>query len=1393
MPLRDPVQAQAVEHYTRRLLTGVSRSAALKAFPTRTVKRIDLARLRIARPDAPESLLHTLVEPEARYKLTFEDYRRQDEAGEARRALFTTLRNRLARDAQAAHRETGLWMLWLAYPLLYAPHPSRDRDDFLLAPLFLWSVRIDSTGLSEGEISFVREGAVPRFNRVAWQWIRRNLDFDPPEPTPSELLELTTFEKLRESVQRYTAGFRLSLDGTLIPRIVPVPERKQVSSWDVPRLLDAGILGLIRWENMELLADLGRLHDMEELAGPAGEFLRERQRLDVPLIEVPREKDRFLITDTDASQERAIWASRRQEGVVVHGPPGTGKSQVIVNIVADVLAHGETVLVVCQKKAALDVVASRLSAAGLGDLLLQVDDAEGDRRRIIESLRSQEPPVRADVERRRAAGAAEIEQLESRFEAYSKALFSLRERRGTNYRAMLARISRIQRNTAGIRPLPALRKLLSSSDETSLRQLCEALEGIERLYFEAEVADNPWMDARQDLAGDPYEMDEIRECLGDGTEAYGAADTWAARAGPAGLPLVGDLAEIEAAAARLGDAWPRLERQLLRPVRTEVDAREIDDATFRRAAEAATALVRHQGSIVRFLRPAFYRARNLLGAFGAVRPWVEDASADGIFRAIAKRARDAAACERYLRTLGAWIDAAVVDRLVGELRAGRPVAGYLQRIQTHLPLLPVLLRYRATLAGLGERDRQVVAALVEDAEATPRAWSRVTELSALLEWVADAERESPILREMTPEIHRTERVRLVEAARAKRQLEATAIRSRWAAEWEGIDHRWRRGLRFRGPNSVRLREVVETGLRRGLLDLRPCWLANPGTTSQILPLEHGVFDVVVFDEASQCPPEYALPALYRGRRVVVAGDGKQLPPTMFFRSTFDFDTEEEAAEREQAVEDKVELGISTGAEDLLFLAQARLPDAHLNVHYRSIDPQLIAFSNAAFYGNRLEAPRPPSTTTADGATALSLERVDGVYRPDRTNPEEARRVVACLRRLWLESDARPTVGVVTFNEAQREEIEDLLDAEAARDVAFRCAFEREQARRDGDQDVGFFVKSLEAVQGDERDVILFSTTYGRREDGRFSRSFLGPINQAGGERRLNVAITRARQWVRIFTSLPIAELADALGAGSVQTQETAGRAMLQLYLAFAERVTAGDESGAEAVLLRALKLSGTLGPQPASSGEEESEFEVEVREALRDALGLEIDSQVSSGAFRIDLAVRSPGGGYLLGIECDGKAYHSAASARAYDHWRQSLLEERGWRIHRVWSTSWWRERQREIERVQFIVRAALGERSAAREAPAIASGVGSSVEAPGETQEACSVAIGKTVTYRYEDEPSDVRRHRILDGRPTGRLDAIGASTPLARALLGRHPGEVVSLARFGGPTRLVRVLAVE
>jgi very-short-patch-repair endonuclease len=532
---------------------------------------------------------------------------------------------------------------------------------------------------------------------------------------------------------------------------------------------------------------------------------------------------------------------------------------------------------------------------------------------------------------------------------------------------------------------------------------------------------------------------------------------------------------------------------------------------------------------------------------------------------------------------------------------------------------------------------------------------------------------------LTPERRDALAADLSERLQEKRELDRRVIAHRWLkrAEPSREEIPWNRIFQMRTSKyakSKSLREAVEMGIPEGLLNLRPCWLTNPDTAATILPLRAGLFDIVIFDEASQCPIEQALPIIYRGKHIVVAGDEKQLPPTSFFKPDIAEDVELGDGEEEEATEAPVDQHAKrirrAGQEyllqvdNLLDAAVDLLPEEYLRVHYRSEHPGLIEYSNHAFYGGRLEMP-PARASIGVDESPIEYKWVEGMY-DKRRNYEEARAVIDLLKEQWLSDGSTGTLGVVTFNQVQRDLIEDLIEKECASDSKFAKSYEKQVSRCEGNRDIGFFVKNLENVQGDERDIIVFSTTFGRDENKRFYRRF-GPVGARGGERRLNVAVTRAKKKVVIVTSMPVNEVSSALADISVGAGLTPA-AYLQLYLRYAQALSQGDKGGLRLV----FSILGRAFPAE-SQGSAESPVEVEVLNAI-EAMGYRADCQVGESGFRIDLAVRHPeqNTGYVLGVECDGATYHSGRRARARDVWRESILTSRGWAIHRVWSRTWW-------------------------------------------------------------------------------------------------------------------------
>ena len=447
--------------------------------------------------------------------------------------------------------------------------------------------------------------------------------------------------------------------------------------------------------------------------------------------------------------------------------------------------------------------------------------------------------------------------------------------------------------------------------------------------------------------------------------------------------------------------------------------------------------------------------------------------------------------------------------------------------------------------------------------------------------------------------------------------------------------------------------------------LAPCLMMSPLSIAQYLPARHGVFDVVVFDEASQLPVWDAIGAIARGSQVIVAGDPKQLPPTNFF----------ERADTESADPEEVE-DLESVLDECL---AARLPEKRLIWHYRSRDEGLIAFSNQRYYdGQLITFPSPVS-----GERAVRYVNVPGTYDRGgaRTNISEARAVVAdVVRRLTADGSA-PSIGIVTFNAEQARLIENLLDKE-------RQTKPEVEARFGASEDGPVFVKNLETVQGDERDVILFSIGYGPDGNGRVYRNF-GPLNLGGGARRLNVAITRARRELVVFGTLRADDI-------TLTPTTPAGVRDFKHFLDYAER---GPVALAQATdVPRAMT---------------ESPFETAVMEVLQ-AQGWEVRMQVGVSSFRIDLAVVHPDhpGRYLAGIECDGATYHRSATARDRDRLREAVLRDLGWKILRVWSTDWWVTMDRSATRLHD----ALNELLAADRQSDAGRGVGETGLAPGET-----------------------------------------------------------------------------
>jgi very-short-patch-repair endonuclease len=425
--------------------------------------------------------------------------------------------------------------------------------------------------------------------------------------------------------------------------------------------------------------------------------------------------------------------------------------------------------------------------------------------------------------------------------------------------------------------------------------------------------------------------------------------------------------------------------------------------------------------------------------------------------------------------------------------------------------------------------------------------------------------------------------------------------------------------------------------------IKPCFMMSPQSVAQLLENAEDKFDVVIFDEASQMPTEEAVGAILRGRQLVVVGDPKQLPPTNFFAV-------QSGTVNVQYDEDGLPL-LDDSQSILEEVAGAGVANSRLKWHYRSAQESLITFSNVSFYDGDLYTF--PSVETDSYDTGLHFEFVeDGVYEGKGLNLTEARRVADAVVE-HAKTKPEISLGVGTFNMRQQLAVLDELEQHRRLDPTLEPFFDRNKSEP-------FFVKNLENIQGDERDAIFLSVTYAKARDGRLRYNF-GPLNGENGWRRLNVLTTRARRLMRVFSSIKGEDI------NPVATVSQ-GAQLLRDFLTYAEH------KRLDSPILSAI-------------AETESPFERDVMQELN-RRGIKLVPQVGVSGYRIDLGVLDGEieGRFVCGIECDGAAYHSSATARDRDRLRQQVLESRGWEIHRVWSTDWFKDRAGQIERLLGLI-----------------------------------------------------------------------------------------------------------
>ena len=1065
-------------------------------------------------------------------------------------------------------RATGSWSLCLGWPLVLMPGQSKKPR---CAPLLLWKIQIVVNG-QEARFSLREEGVEFNFILQALLSAEHNISLEWESDNADDLFAL------EGKLERALAVWKECKNHLDFTKSIRKFEEKKFAS-DSPIVAPCAVIGQANFKSRRLLEELKKLRKRGDDFGLLNRLLVDAgNKTETPAASAPQdESKKWLVSESDAAQERAIWQARFEEVMLIKGPPGTGKSQTIVNLIADAASQGKRVALICDKKPALDVVRDRLEQAGLGNLTAQINEPAKDRRNFVQRVRN-------IFYQEGLPDAEERDRLSKAISDSEKICKIAPEKQGVSYGTrghLRAQIHKAQEST-GFDPFfehagvaSKFQSALGDKlDQAQSDNWIEKAESLVRDWRECDYPDNPWRDIK---------------------EHWDRGKIPSLQAGILGMRRqCENLAEKRHLLPR-GAALAFAENSLIGAFFA------VFFGTSRREA------VREFGRLIAGTRRAF-----ALAGLKHPRLW------RGVF--------DRNGENGYAR----------YERAIGQIET-------IQRVHRLL------------------RENQCFQILADNFSDQVSDWPEI--LFAAICALRYKQLSQVCVGEFNAAVQQLKR-----KIGEKRMLDQREICRKYSRQKHFADDLQRRNLlrlRASGSNSkTPLRSIYHD---EAIWSVFPILLTKPAVASELLPLRPGTLDLVIIDEASQMFTADAIPIFYRAKKIVVSGDDKQMPPSDIFNSGRDDDDDFEDGDSEDDEPNNPKKGHASadGRFELLdavghfLLSRSEEARPLLEVHYRSLPNELIEFSNHAFYGGKLET----ASSNVDlpeslGKRPICVEECDGKFETG-VNRVEICCIIEKLREIWRAPNPL-SVGVITFNVKQANALKDAIANDL--DPAFRAAHTRAIGENEEESSAPFFVRSVENVQGDERDIIILGTTYGREHRG------FGLVSRAEkGRRRLNVAITRAKKRMFVFTSL--GDNFSHHGEAPPNPGENPARERwyLWMYLRYARAVSAGDRKAAEQVLRE-------LNPGYASfsTGEPDSEFEIQVADFLR-GKGYAIDYQIGESGFRIDLGVKKNADDtrYLCGVECDGRQWHSGWRARHNDIWRQDILEKKGWNIVRIWSDEW--------------------------------------------------------------------------------------------------------------------------
>ena len=1159
------------------------------------------------RSKTPPMTLGLTKEEVEKVKKKFERQKALDEQKviETEAARITELK----REIEDIEKETGRYELFVGYPFVFGTIQQGAKKTVIKAPLLLFPVKIEA--LDDGTIDIRRNEAEkikinPALIFAYAQSKKINID-----TLELEFDDLSRFKNVK-AITEYLARHYIKIECNNSKSVYNYGRFKEYEGKADLSVRYGAVMG--RFPISNSIYDDYTLLEKKNLTNDAiNELLRTQKKKLVKASKRPKLKIRIKKEDLknsynvkmlDFAQSEVVRKVDEMGNMVIYGPPGTGKSQTIVNIITDAICKHKKVLVVSQKKAALDVVYSRLGA--LNEKAMYIMDETKERGQFYEKCidahnRDMQENL-ADVsslQKEYNDIQAKIDEEEAKLDGIYHILNDKRQF-GLSLTEMYSSSYNLPKNST---EYTTYQKLIEHSDVMSLsyKEMSDALfviksKDLAKMYYSyvQSKEKNPLIDNMlHDV--DIRTLSEVKGLLEDVQKSRRAFFNISKY--PYYRQVLAHYTNIEDKKSL--HSLVKMESKIENPNSIFHGKSEKElEIKFRETYDAIRAYSQDYAFLTRIMTMDGYLAvvDNILrGNMGYLR--------------LVHEAIDNYVSQRDISMLMDSLDKNMHTILEFAYDTCRSYQHYLDIINSVL-----LIRIYHEVLIHEESCKDELAKIVDFNNIA----SRIYKLK---------ENQLTVANKLTS---------------CKNSKDYETLYNNAPNNKDYL---------YEISKTTKLKPIRRTLDNYGefIFSLFPCWLLSPENVSNLLPLKKNLFDLVIFDEASQVFIESTIPTIYRGKNIVVAGDAKQLRPSATFMKRYmGGDTE--------SIEDD-SMAAALEVESLLDLAVARYDSSNLTYHYRSKYNELIAFSNSAFYSSKLNVA--PNTSGNKANRPIERYKVPGKW-VERTNPVEARKIAELLAEIFKTRKNNESIGIITFNSDQQTCIQDAIDRLARADKEFRGAVAAERMRFDNGEDTSLFIKNLENVQGDERDIIIFSIGYAPNELGRVYTNF-GALSAEGGENRLNVAITRAKSKIIVVTSIEPEEL-------RVEGSKNLGPKLLKQYLSYVRAVAEGDDKSAESILVE-------LDPSEKKSYTAITDMvgvEVQIKERL-EKLGYTVHLGLGNKNNRISLAVYDPGlDKYLIGVELDRDAYLSSESSMERDVYKPRFLESRGWTVLRVWCRDWW-------------------------------------------------------------------------------------------------------------------------